>query len=201
MKYSFGLQPVLIIAFLFFLAGPACSSGRDRQTDSDPSADAMIYEKESFGFLKFYSDHILRFHSNVQHLFNLQGIDDSLLKPVVTTGFINPGEAPSTQFEHSAGNVMKQEELNDRPKQTRYAYLLENLKSPILLPYKYKTVNNMLISLILPIAATDQLTIVPVVSYIFFMNGSGRTDLRDKGLSPYKDENIFYGGINLSYSF
>ena len=81
--------------------------------------------------------------------------------------------------------------------------MYENLRSPVLAPYKYKTTNNALLSLIVPIAATNHLTIIPIISYAFTVNGSDRNDVRDKGIiSPIDKEGaIIYGGINLSYSF
>lgn len=57
--------------------------------------------------------------------------------------------------------------------------------------------NDCLLGLAVPIAATDQLSITPSVSYMFLPD----SDLRDAAEESYGEKDSFYGGITLSYAF
>ncbi len=162
-----------------------------------------------FSFLAFYQNRASRLHANMERLLIRTGLNELLLKQMmITTEFLNHdysslSPALPLRFEQTGNTRIKPEASPNPIRPNKFAYMYENLRSPILAPYKYKTTNNALLSVILPIAATDQLTIIPIVSYAFAMNGSERNDLKDRGMiSPTDKEGaIIYGGINLSYSF
>jgi hypothetical protein len=162
-----------------------------------------------FRFLPFYQNQASRLHANMQRMLNRTGLKELLLNQMmITAEFPNHRHsswlsASPMRFEQTenAGTMHHTSVLPARP--NKLANMYESLRSPILAPYKYKTTNNALLSVILPIAATEQLTIFPIISYAFAVNGSEKNDMKDRGIiSPIDNEGaIIYGGINLSYSF
>ena len=135
-------------------------------------------------------------------------LDEFLLKrTLISTELLNrdsdPSNSPSTRFGNTAGTSIKQPMVTNPAAPNNVAYMFDNLRSPILAPYKYKTNNNSLISIVIPFDATDHLMVAPIISYVFSLNGSDRYDLNYKPnvISDLKDNSIFYGGINIIYKF
>ena len=76
----------------------------------------------------------------------------------------------------------------------------DNPQSPVFAPYKYQSkYTDNLISLAVPIAATDSLTIAPVISYALPANGLERSAMIMRLID--KNAEIVYGGINLMFAF
>lgn len=75
----------------------------------------------------------------------------------------------------------------------------DNGQSLVFAPYKYQTrYTDGLISLSVPIPATDSLTISPVISYALYANNDKSVG---KNRIIGKDAEIIYGGVNLIYLF
>ena len=113
-----------------------------------------------------------------------------------------PG-SPSTRLENSANAGIKHDTQTDSALGGSLASMHDNLRSPILAPYKYQTNKDNMFSIVWPITATDRLTVAPIISYIFPMNGFEKNDPKTRSLatSPEKDFSVIYGGVNLIYKF
>lgn len=208
MNRSFRPLGIFIFVFLLFFACPAFSVDQSRPTMSADQSDLTGYESVSPGVFNFYRNQASLLHSNMQRLLSMTGLDELWPKEMFITSevqnFSNPQASPaqSLDFKNSESSlIIKSDMVTHFTKPTLYASMSEKLRSPILAPYKYKNSHNTLLSLIVPIAATDNLTIIPIVSYIFSMNSSDRNDFRNRISLTDKEETVWYAGINLSYSF
>lgn len=210
MKYKISQSGIgLFLLVWLTYASPAFCLDQMNELPGAGKPESTDYTASPFNFLTFYQNQAFRLQSNMQQLLSLTGLNELLFKQImITTEFSSHRHSAflpvlPARFEYAGKAVMKTEASTDPVKQNSFANMYENLRSPILAPYKYKTTNNTMLSVILPIAATDQITIIPIVSYAFSMNGSEREDLKDKAIiSPIdKQGAIIYGGINLNYSF
>ena len=76
----------------------------------------------------------------------------------------------------------------------------DNGQTLVFAPYKYQSrYTDGLISLSVPIPATDSLTISPVISYALYANNTDKSETKNRIIG--RDAEIVYGGINLMYSF
>jgi len=206
MKYECRLLFILIFVPVLFMALPACAEDQKPPKTVLSRMNTAGYKSSSLSFMEFYRGQAGMLHSSVQELLKNSGLNEFLPKQmVIATEFQENSSSalPShLTFEKSSeSELIKPAVVIDQAKPTLYASISENLRSPVLAPFKYKTTSNTLLSVMLPIPATDHLTIIPIVSYIFSINGSDRSDLKIRSLLRDKDEAVFYGGINLSYSF
>jgi hypothetical protein len=211
MKHSF-FRSRIVFFLLTLLTYTSAAFGVDQINPKPASGnrESANVENVSFYFLAFYHHQAYRLHSNMQRLLKRAGLDELILKRMTIAAEFhdyNPSfsmPALPARIENNKNTGLKNDAFIDTTKQSRVACLYENLRSPVLFPYKYTTTNKTLFSLILPIAATDQITIIPIVSYAFAMNSEERVDIKDRGMmisAIDKEGVIIYGGINFSYSF
>ena len=190
-----------------FWASPALCLDLNTQ---NPEARKTGHSDTVLPYLSFFEisrNQVISFHTNIKTWVR-GGLDEFLLKrTVVTTELLNrhpaSADSPSTRFENTSGTSIKQPVVTNPATPNNVAYMFDNLRSPILAPYKYKTNNNSLLSIVIPFDATDHLTVAPIISYVFSLNGSDRYDLNYKtnAVSDLKDNSLFYGGINFIYKF
>jgi len=198
MKHSSWRRPVFIFAFMLFAEPQAYGTGQDLEPISPPTIKSTKYEIKSFSFFKFYSDRMYFFQTNIQDKHLQSAIKEFFFRQFsATPELITRQDSSSMYLEHLEYRQSGQDDV----KYSRYAKWSDNLESPMVMHYKYKTTDNTLLSVILPIAATDHLTIIPMVSMIFCLKDLGKNDFRDTRLFQDKVNNILYGGINLIYSF
>ena len=74
---------------------------------------------------------------------------------------------------------------------------------PSLKPFIHNPYLNSAISISLPIAITQSVTIAPAITYTFSTNNTNRQEYRGKSLinGIDKDSAIVYGGVHLKYTF
>lgn len=106
--------------------------------------------------------------------------------------------SPYLKFPKSTNRQQDMATIDNRRNDVRFND--DNPQSPVLAPYKYQSkYTDNLISLAVPIAATDSLTIAPVISYALPANGLERSDVIMRLID--KNAEIVYGGINLMFAF
>jgi hypothetical protein len=71
---------------------------------------------------------------------------------------------------------------------------------------KFNNFHDGMVSIALPIAATDHLTITPTATYVFPLSSDAKNEMQARGLEGAanpsdKDGSYLYGGIMLSYAF
>ena len=71
---------------------------------------------------------------------------------------------------------------------------------PVLANLRHQDIYDGLISLSYPITATRSLTITPIISYSFAVNGGNRQELRNRGIKAASDT-IVYSGIHAIFTF
>ena len=207
MKYEYRLLIILIFVHMVFLTLPAYGEGQKPPITVLSIMDTAGYKSSTLSLMEFYRGQAGILHSSIQKLLNNSGLNEFLLKQTVIATEFQEGHSAAAlpsylTFEKSSGSErIKPAAVTDSAKPTLYASVSENLRSPVLAPFKYKTTSNTLLSVMLPIPATDHLTIIPIVSYAFSIYGSDRSDLKIRSLLKEKEDPVFYGGINLIYSF
>lgn len=207
MKYKGRLLLILIFVHMFFLTLPVYGEGKKSPITVLSIMDTAGYKSSTLSLMEFYRGQAGVLHSSIQKLLNMSGLNEFLLKQTVIATEFQEGHSASTlpsylTFEKSSGSErIRPAAVTDSAKPTLYASVSENLRSPLLAPFKYKTTSNTLLSVMLPIPATDHLTIIPIVSYAFSFNGSDRSDFKNRSLLRDKEESVLYGGVNLIYSF
>lgn len=198
---------VSIVIFMAFHSLPVWGDDQRQPVLGMISYSITAYQSKNSGFIDSDRDRNCFLATGLQKFLSRSRMNDFLLRKMVITADFRERSFLSAlpwqlMFEKTSGSdLIKGSGVNDRTKITLYTDISKHMRSPVLAPFKYKTASNTLLSMMLPIPVTDHWTIIPIVSYSFFINGSDRSDLKLK--SPIRDrgETVFYGGINLSYIF
>lgn len=201
MKLAIFRSLIFFILPVLFFSFPAVCPAQTLQIE-DGKSISFIYPGNFIGFSK---ERISFLHSTMRPLFSLKVLDEFFFqRMVIAAEFRNHPELASlstlpASFELSRDTLLKLDNPTDQRSQIREIYSYIDHRSTVIAPYKYKTARNTLVSILLPFAATDHLTITPVISYCFSMSGSEKNDLRERQID--KERGIIYGGIHAWYSF
>lgn len=79
-------------------------------------------------------------------------------------------------------------------------YMNDDENRPVLAASRHQDLYDGLISLSYPITAARSLTITPIVSYSFAVNGGNRQELKNRGINNESDT-IVYGGGHVIFTF
>ncbi len=208
MKRFFQTSVIAMFMLAVLLACPVYSeTGSNQQASDSRQTELDGSQAASFSLLQFYRHQVGLFHTRVQNLLTKTGLDESLLNRMFITAERQNSHLPSSLPEQTAllkipGNTfVKTSGFHDPAKPNTYPSMYEFMRSQILAPYKDKTTAHNLMSVMVPIAATNHITIIPVVSGVISINGIEQNDIKDRSLLTVRENALLYGGINLSYSF
>lgn len=109
----------------------------------------------------------------------------------------------STSFEFSRDNFFNPYMSSNLAKHDRESSISGDNEKPVISPGIYNYSHRNFISVSLPIALTECLTIAPIISYAFPLNISEPFDSGSKGILNIFDQSgsITYGGLYIKYTF